>query len=100
MRQRSDHAMRRASGKLSIGVERNDEANLGQDGKVPDLEREAVEVSLQELIQIQQFPALAFPSHPGALARVVDPVPVKQKERAFLPAGILVVQFANQIRTQ
>ena len=85
--------MRRSARKLGVGVERDDETDLRENGKIADLDREAVVLSAQKFVQVEQLAALAFPAHPSLLARVVDAVAVQQKKRSLLVVGILLVQF-------
>ena len=55
----------------------------GKHCQVSDLDRELVEASAHELVQIEKFAALPLPSHPPAFGRVVCPMPVKHDRTVF-----------------
>src|SRR5579863_615084 len=80
MRQGSGHAVRRASWKLRIRIERNHKANTRQNRQVTNFYGEAVILSAQELVEVEQFAALTLPSHPRFLTRVVNTMAMKKKE--------------------
>ena len=47
----------------------------------------------KKLVQIKQFAALAFPSHPDALAHVVDTMTMEQKKGSASASGIFGIQI-------
>ena len=100
MGDRSHHAVRRSSRQLGIGVERDHEAELGKNREIPDLHGKTVVLVQQELIEIEQLSALALPSHPSSLARVVDPVAMEKEKRAHTLSGVSFIEFTDQSRAQ
>ena len=50
--------------------------------EVANLDRKAIEVASDQPVEIEQLAALALPSHPDALARVEDAVPMEEREAA------------------
>ena len=52
----------------------------------------------QQLVQVHQLAALALPTHPHSFARVVNPVAMEEKKRSRSLAGVLLVEFAHQLR--
>ena len=73
---------------------------LGRIERSPDLHRETVVLTAHQLIQIEQFSALALPAHPSSFARVVDAMAMEKEKRAHVLPGISFIQFADQFRTQ
>src|ERR1700733_3122231 len=100
MRERSHHAVRRSARKLSIGIECDDEPNFGENREVANFDRKAVVFRTQKFVQVHQLAALALPTHPAFLARVVDAMAMQQKERPLLFPRVLLVKFLNERRTQ
>ena len=79
-------------------VQRDDETNLRQDRQVANFHRETIVFAAQQLVQVHQLAALALPTHPHSLARVVNPVAMEEKKRSRSLAGVLFVQLAHQLR--
>ena len=96
MRQSADQPMRGPAWQLRVGIERDHVADARQNREIPNLDREVVRVLTQQVVEVEQFPALALPTHPGAFARVEDPVPVEKEERTPALTFVLVVQAFDQ----
>ena len=99
MGQGSDHPLRRPTRELSIGIESDNEANPRKDPEIAHFHGEPVGLAAQQRIKIQQLTAFALPSHPCSFLRVVNAMAMEEKKRAQALAGILVVQFMDQLCT-
>jgi hypothetical protein len=51
--------------------------------------------SQQQIIQVQEFPALAFPAHPYFFAAVEATIAVKQEKCALPLARVAAIQLFN-----
>ena len=100
MRQGSDHALGRSAWQFRVRIESDHEAHFGKHGEVAHLYRETIVLAAQQSVQIEQFTALAFPSHPAFFARIIDAVAMQQKKRAHTVTGIFLVQFGDQAGAQ
>src|SRR5271169_2200788 len=73
---------------------------MGENREITHLHRETVKLATQQLIQIEQLAALAFPSHPSSLAWVVDAVAMEKEKRSHVFPGVSFIELADQCRTQ
>ena len=80
VRQRADQPARGPARQLRVGVQRYDVPDPRQDRQVADLDREAVRGLAEQVVEVQELPALALPAHPGALGRVINVAPVEKEE--------------------
>src|SRR5580698_1052829 len=96
MRQCSHHAKRRPAWKLSVGVEGDHETDLWKDGEIAHLDRKAVIFAAEQLVQVQQFAALALPSHPSFFARVINAMAMEEKKRPHFLGRVLLIQLVDQ----
>ena len=92
-----DQAMRAVSWQLRVGIQRNYVTHPGEDGQIPDLHRELVGVTAQELVEVQQLSPLALPTHPGIFHFVENAVPVEMVKRPNPGIGVLAIQSLDQV---
>ncbi len=97
MRHGADHALRGAARKLRIGIEREHVADVRQAGEIARLHGKRIERIAKEFVEIEQLAAFAFPAHPGAFARIVDAVAVKQIKAAVAFVAVLAIQTFNEL---
>src|SRR5258707_653676 len=86
-----DGANQFASGvarQLCIGVQRDHVLDTAQLFLVAGYRRKVVGLSQQQIIQIQQFAALALPTHPNLFDGIESTIPVKQEKCAFAIARV------------
>src|SRR6185312_11967375 len=93
----SDHFGRGAARKLRIGIERNDEADVLNLRKVAHFYWEWIESVPQQLVEIEQLAALALPTHPRALLRIVNTMAVEEIKMAEIQTTVTLVQVVNQL---
>ena len=81
VRERSDQAPCRFHRQLRVRVERDDVTNRRQDGEVAVADDEARgRAAAQELVELGELAALAFPAHPPPLTAVPPPLAMEQVE--------------------
>ena len=95
VRHGADELPRRIARQLRIGVQGDDVLHAGQDRGVTDDERKTLPriiacIAAQQRIQVSQFAALAFITHPDAFLRVPSPRAVEQVEM-IAPARFIAV---------
>ncbi len=66
--------------KLGVGIERDDVLDSGQQGIVAGDYGKIVKLAKKQVIQVEQFAALALPTHPGFFDGVVSAIAVKQEK--------------------
>ena len=81
---------------LRVGVEHDDVAHAPQGVHIAHLHRETVADTAQQLVQVEQLAALAFPSNPALFARVVGAEPVQQIERRVAVGPVALVQLLHE----
>ncbi len=96
----ADETGGRITGQLRVGVERDDVFHAAEPVQIADLHREGVESAAQELIEVEQFAALALPPHPAAFRLVVHAVPMKQEEGRSSVRTVTRIQPFDQFHTQ
>ncbi len=90
MRQLADHASHGFSRQACIGVESNDETNVGwHPGSRREHRRTSCHGATQQLVQFMQLASLALPAHPMLLALAPD-APAMQRIEACAPRGSVV----------
>ena len=97
VRNRADEAPSGIARQLGIRVEHDHVARAPQRVDVAHLHREAVADTAQQLVQIEQLAALALPSNPSLLARVVGAESVQQIERRVAVGPVALVQFLDEL---
>src|SRR5215475_1918345 len=96
MRHRSHHPMSRAARQLRIRIQSDDVTYPRKYRDIAGLHREAVVHTPDQAIKIEQLAPLALPSHPHAFTRVVNTMPMQQRETAAILATILSIERFNQ----
>jgi len=96
----ANQAMRAITRQLGVGIEGDHISNASQDGKVADLHGEFVGIAAQQFVEVQEFAALALPTHPGVFHLVKNAVAVEMVERPHSGIGVLAIQALNQLRAQ
>src|SRR6201999_2258057 len=92
--------MRRAPWQLRVGIQGQNETDIGQQRQISNLDGEAVVLALDEAVEVEQLAALTLPAHPDAFARIVDAMAVVESKGAEAVAGIFLVQLIDQPRTK
>src|ERR1700733_1159302 len=100
MSNRSDELVRRISWQLRVEIESDHVLDARKERQISNFFSEAVAFFEQQLIEIENFPALALPSHPNAFSRVECPRAMEMEKCAFPFVRVLVIQRANQVRAQ
>src|SRR5262249_29508543 len=80
MRHGAHHATGASSWQFGVGIQSKDIAHVGKHGKIAHLDGKTVVLTAEEAIEIHEFAALALPSHPNPLVRVVDPMAMEQEK--------------------
>src|SRR5665213_398194 len=68
--------------------------------KRPGLDWEGIERMDEQLVEVEQFPALALPPHPYTLASIEDAVTVQQEKRSAVLSGIFFIQLIHESKRQ
>ncbi|EGF32457.1 hypothetical protein IMCC9480_2462 [Oxalobacteraceae bacterium IMCC9480] len=98
MRQRGDELARGIARQQRVGIERDHVAHLLQRrGVADDARKRGSAAAAQEMVQVAQFAALAFESHPDLLVRIPAPRPVQQQERTAGLIGVFAVECGDGI---
>src|SRR5579872_5579835 len=97
MRQRTDHALGGATGQFGISVESDDETHAAEHCKIHYFYGKTVVLTAQQPRKIHQLTALALPTHPDALARVIHPMAVREQKHSSVLVSVLLAQLADQV---
>ena len=100
MRHGADHGVGRAPRQLGIRIQRDDVLCVGKRAQVSGLDREGIELTLEQLVQIEQLAPFPLPAHPHSLARIENAMPVQQEERSRSRFRVALVQFVGQLNRQ
>src|ERR1043166_10348238 len=92
----ADQAVRRVSGELRVGVEGDHVLHSSQYGKISHFDGEIIVLSAQEIIEVEQLPALPLPTHPCTLTRVVNTMAMEEEKGAPAFLAVPLVQILNQ----
>src|SRR5579862_18409 len=92
---RADHPRGSPARKLRVGVQCDDVADSVQNLQRACFEREAIVLTQQKFVEIEQLSALALPSHPNTLAGVEGAMTMKEKKRSSVLVAILCVQIVD-----
>ncbi len=100
MIQRMRHGFDKLSGRftrqLRIRIERNDVFDPGKHRGTPCNQfKTTVRFPAQQPVQVRQFAAFAFISHPDSFLRIPEARTVKQKKTVIMRIGIFTVEFFN-----
>ena len=90
----------RAVRKLRVGIEGENVADRAQHFDAPGLDRECIEFSGQQFVQVEQLAALAFPAHPHSLAHVEDAMAMQEEERAVAGRIVARIQIVDEPHRQ
>src|SRR4051812_30369887 len=96
MRHRADKAGRGVARQLRVGIECDHITNFTQYGEIANLHGEAVKPATKVLIEVEQFAALSFPSHPPSFQRIEHAVAVEHVERRAISSPVMRVQAVHK----
>src|SRR5271166_1131128 len=87
---------RRTMRELRVGVEGENVPDLRQRVETAGFDGECVELACKQLIQVEQLATLALPTHPHALTRIKDPIPMQHHETAVILRWVFGIQLADK----
>ena len=97
MRHGRHHLRRSVARKLRVGIQRDHEADFLQARKIADHGVEPVAPAQQQLVQVVQFPALAFIPHPLAFLRIPAAGAMQQKKWPAATGAVAFIQLADAV---
>src|SRR6185437_11900493 len=93
MRDRPNQELRGFAWQYGVGVQGDDIADQVQSARVADDGAECVTCfAAQVFVELREFPALAFPTHPHVLLRIPKPRSMEEEEHILVASSVFAVQ--------